>query len=71
MKRREFIAASAVLLVSPWRSWAQGTPRRIGYLDPFLNFPLYKVWLDFQLPTFPAAPISAPSSISVSLESPR
>src|SRR5215470_11678038 len=25
----------------------------------------------FQLPTFPAAPISAPSSISVSLESPR
>ncbi|WP_035664339.1 ABC transporter substrate-binding protein [Bradyrhizobium sp. Ec3.3] len=46
MKRREFIAASAALLVSPWRSWAQGTPRRIGYLDPFLNFPLYKVWLD-------------------------
>jgi ABC-type uncharacterized transport system substrate-binding protein len=25
---------------------AIGTPRRIGYLDPFLNFPLYKVWLD-------------------------
>ncbi|OKO91512.1 hypothetical protein AC629_02635 [Bradyrhizobium sp. NAS80.1] len=26
---------------------------------------------DFQLPTFPAAPISAPSSISVNLERPR
>ena len=32
MKRREFIAATAALLVSPRRSWAQGTPRRIGFL---------------------------------------
>ena len=30
MKRREFIAATAALLVSPRRSWAQGKPRRIG-----------------------------------------
>ncbi|MEH2560192.1 putative ABC transport system substrate-binding protein [Bradyrhizobium algeriense] len=37
MKRREFIASAAALLVSPRRSWAQGTPRRIGvfgFLDP-------------------------------------
>ena len=37
MKRREFIAATATLLVSPRRSWAQGRPRRIGvfgFLDP-------------------------------------
>jgi putative ABC transport system substrate-binding protein len=47
MKRREFIAASATLLVSPRRSWAQGTPRRVGYLDPAIqNLPLFKVWLD-------------------------
>jgi putative ABC transport system substrate-binding protein len=32
MKRREFIAASAVLLVSPRRSLAQGTRRRLGNL---------------------------------------
>ena len=32
MKRREFIAATAALLVSPRRSWAQGTPRQIGFL---------------------------------------
>lgn len=33
MKRREFIAAaSAVLLVSPRRSWAQGARRRLGFL---------------------------------------
>ena len=30
MKRREFIAGTTALLVSPRRSWAQGTPRRIG-----------------------------------------
>jgi putative ABC transport system substrate-binding protein len=30
MKRREFIAATAALLVSPRALWAQGTPRRIG-----------------------------------------
>jgi putative ABC transport system substrate-binding protein len=47
MKRREFIAASAALLVSPWRSWAQGTPRRIGYLDSApLYLPNFKVWQD-------------------------
>ena len=33
MKRREFIAAaSAVLLVSPRCSWAQGKPHRLGFL---------------------------------------
>jgi putative ABC transport system substrate-binding protein len=32
MKRREFITATAALLVSPRRSGAQGKPRRIGYL---------------------------------------
>ena len=37
MKRREFIAATAALLVSPRRPWAQGKPRRVGvfgFLDP-------------------------------------
>ena len=34
MKRREFIAATAALLVSPRRSRAQGTPRRLGFLGP-------------------------------------
>ena len=33
MKRREFIAASAALLVSPRRSHAQGTRRRLGFLN--------------------------------------
>ena len=47
MKRREFIAATTALLVSPRRSWAQGPPRRVGYLDPVIkNLPLFKVWLD-------------------------
>ena len=32
MKRREFIAATAALLVSPRRSRAQGTRRRLGVL---------------------------------------
>jgi putative ABC transport system substrate-binding protein len=32
MKRREFIAATAALLVSPQRSWAQGARRRLGFL---------------------------------------
>jgi putative ABC transport system substrate-binding protein len=32
MKRREFIAATAALLVSPRRSWAQGKRRRLGFL---------------------------------------
>ena len=32
MKRRELIAGTAALLVSPRRSWAQGTPRKLGFL---------------------------------------
>jgi putative ABC transport system substrate-binding protein len=45
MKRREFIASTAALLVSPLR--AQGTPRRVGYLDPVPKvLPLWEVWLD-------------------------
>lgn len=32
MKRREFIAGSAALLVSPMRSWAQGKRQRLGFL---------------------------------------
>jgi putative tryptophan/tyrosine transport system substrate-binding protein len=35
MKRREFIAATAALLVSSLRSRAQGKPRRIGFLGGF------------------------------------
>jgi putative tryptophan/tyrosine transport system substrate-binding protein len=47
MNRRDFIAATAALLVSPRRSWAQGTPRRIGYLDLGPKYvPVFKVWLD-------------------------
>ena len=47
MKRREFIAGTAALLVSPPRSWAQVTPRRVGYLDSNPKYlPLFKVWLD-------------------------
>jgi putative ABC transport system substrate-binding protein len=47
MERRDFIAGTAALLVSSRRSWAQGTPRRVGYLDPVIkNLPLFKVWLD-------------------------
>ena len=47
MKRREFMAGTAALLVSPRRSWAQGTPRRVGYLDSApLYLPNYKVWQD-------------------------
>jgi putative ABC transport system substrate-binding protein len=46
MKRREFIAVTAALLVSPRRSWAQGTTRRVGYLDAAPKYlPLYNVWL--------------------------
>jgi len=47
MRRREFIAGTAALLVSPRRSWAQGTPRRVGYLDSApLYLPNFKVWQD-------------------------
>ena len=44
MKRREFIAATAALLVSPRRSRAQGTPRRVGTLGDFQNLPIQKVF---------------------------
>jgi putative ABC transport system substrate-binding protein len=44
MRRREFIAATAALLVSPRRSRAQGTPRRVGFLGGFQNLPILKVW---------------------------
>jgi putative ABC transport system substrate-binding protein len=47
MKRRDFIAASAALLVSPRRLLAEGPPRRVGYLDgALLNLPIFKVWQD-------------------------
>ena len=46
MKRRDFIAVTAALLVLPPHSWAQGPPRRVGYLDPLKNGPHFKVWLD-------------------------
>jgi putative tryptophan/tyrosine transport system substrate-binding protein len=47
MNRRDFIAGTAALLVSPRRSWAQGTLRRVGYLDGAIqNSSLFKVWQD-------------------------
>jgi len=47
MRRRVFIAGTAALLVSPRRLCAQGTPRRVGYLDSApLYLPNFKVWLD-------------------------
>ena len=47
MKRRAFIAGTAALLVSPRRSLAQATPRRIGTLNPASdNLPLRKVLRD-------------------------
>jgi len=47
MRRREFIAGTAALLVSPRRSWAQGPPRRVGYLDSApLYLPNFKAWQD-------------------------
>jgi len=47
MKRREFIAASTALLVSPWRSLAQGTRRRLGFLATNMVEPaIHKAWLD-------------------------
>ena len=39
MKRRKFIAGTAALLVSPMGSWAQGTPRRIGFLIAWADEP--------------------------------
>ena len=47
MKRRDFIAATAAVLVSPRPLRAEGPPRRVGYLDPAIkNLPLFKVWQD-------------------------
>jgi putative ABC transport system substrate-binding protein len=47
MKRRDFIAATAAVLVSPRPLLAGGSPRRVGYLDgAFKNLPLFKVWQD-------------------------
>ena len=49
MKRREFIAATAALLVSPTRLWAQATPRRIGFMvawtDEPARDPVHAAWL--------------------------
>jgi len=47
MKRREFITASAALLVSPRRSLAQGTRRRVGFLAMDVVEPtIQKTWLE-------------------------
>ena len=49
MKRREFIAATAALLVSPRPLRAQVTPRRIGFLgawkDEPARDPVHAAWL--------------------------
>ena len=44
MKRREFIAGTAALPVSPRRSWAQGTARQVGTLGGFQNLQISKVF---------------------------
>src|SRR5260221_1088744 len=47
MRRREFIAATAALLVSPPRSRAQGTRRWVGFLAMDVVEPtVKKAWLD-------------------------
>ena len=47
MKRREFIAATAALLVRPRRSPAQGTRRRVGFLAMDVVEPtIQKTWLE-------------------------
>ena len=47
MKRREFIAATAALLVSPRRSLAQATRRRVGFLAMDVVEPtVQKAWLE-------------------------
>jgi putative ABC transport system substrate-binding protein len=43
MRRREFIAATTALLVSPRHLYAQGRPRRIGFLG-FLDPTMRDVW---------------------------
>ena len=49
MKRREFIAATAALFVSPRSLRAQGTPRRIGFLGAWADEPVrdavHAAWL--------------------------
>jgi putative ABC transport system substrate-binding protein len=44
MKRREFIAATAVLLVSPRLLRAQGTPRQVGVLSGSRVLSIFKMW---------------------------
>jgi putative ABC transport system substrate-binding protein len=44
MKRREFIAVAAALVVSPRCSWAQATPRRVGLLTNFEYPPTRDAW---------------------------
>jgi putative tryptophan/tyrosine transport system substrate-binding protein len=47
MGRREFIAATTALLVSPRRSLAQGTRRQLGFLAIYELLPtLQNAWLD-------------------------
>jgi putative ABC transport system substrate-binding protein len=47
MNRRDFVAGTAALLVSPRLSWAQGMRRRVGYLDhPPKYVPMFNAWLD-------------------------
>jgi putative ABC transport system substrate-binding protein len=47
MKRREFIAATTALLLSPRRSLAQGTRRRVGFLAmDVVEATVQKAWLD-------------------------
>jgi putative ABC transport system substrate-binding protein len=47
MKRREFIAGTAALLVSARRSLAQGTRRRVGFLAMDVVEPtIQKTWLE-------------------------
>src|SRR5258708_14635418 len=47
MRRREFIAATTALLVSPRRSLAQGTRRRVGFLAMDVVEPtVQKLWLE-------------------------
>jgi putative ABC transport system substrate-binding protein len=47
MKRREFIAGTAALLVCPRRSLAQGTRRRVGFLTTNVVEPtVQKAWLE-------------------------
>ena len=46
MKRREFIAATAALLVLPRRLWAQVTPRRLGVFGGTQILPIQKVFVE-------------------------